>query len=144
MEENEHDNINIHTESEIDDFLAGRIMQKIEDEDITLDGADCFNVYDETSRNEAMTDYTGETLFAFESSFLAGCTGLPEKVFEVLSEMSEEANEPIEEMIEATCGMDSFIEQAVDEDGYGHFLSAYDGEENEVEVDGTTYYIYRN
>lgn len=28
-------------------------------------------------------------------------------------------------------------------DGRGHSLSGYDGNENEVEVDGETYYIYR-
>lgn len=28
-------------------------------------------------------------------------------------------------------------------DGRGHSLSSYDGEENEEEVNGTTYYIYR-
>ena len=46
--------------------------------------------------------------------------------------------------IESTCGLPAFIEEAVSADGYGHFLSRYDGEENEEEINGITYYIYRN
>jgi len=29
-------------------------------------------------------------------------------------------------------------------DGRAHFLSSYDGEENEVNVNGNTYYVYRS
>jgi hypothetical protein len=39
--------------------------------------------------------------------------------------------------------IDEFVEDAIRYDGYGHFLSPYDGEENEIEVDGATYYVYR-
>ena len=34
-------------------------------------------------------------------------------------------------------------EYVVDEDGIGHTLASYDGEDNEYEFDGITYYIYR-
>lgn len=36
-----------------------------------------------------------------------------------------------------------FIADAICEDGRGHFVSYYDGCENEEEVNGTWYYIYR-
>lgn len=38
---------------------------------------------------------------------------------------------------------DNFIQGVVDSDGYGISLSSYDGDYNEVEVDGRTYYIIR-
>ena len=38
---------------------------------------------------------------------------------------------------------DNFIQGVVDSDGYGVSLSSYDGDYNEVEVDGRTYYIIR-
>lgn len=38
---------------------------------------------------------------------------------------------------------DSFIQGVVDSDGYGVSLNSYDGDYNEVEVDGRTYYIIR-
>jgi hypothetical protein len=40
--------------------------------------------------------------------------------------------------------LDHFIEDAIRADGRGHFLSRYNGEENEETVGGVTYYIYRN
>ena len=39
--------------------------------------------------------------------------------------------------------IDAFIEFCQEVDGRGHIISSYDGIENEVEVDGITYYIYR-
>ena len=38
---------------------------------------------------------------------------------------------------------DKISEYVVDEDGIGHTLASYDGEDNEYEFDGITYYIYR-
>ena len=39
--------------------------------------------------------------------------------------------------------MDDFVEDAIMSDGRGHFISRYDGNENEELIDGTWYYIYR-
>lgn len=39
--------------------------------------------------------------------------------------------------------MDGFIQAAISADGRGHFMSSYDGEENEVTVNDQTFYIYR-
>lgn len=39
--------------------------------------------------------------------------------------------------------LDEFVEDAISEDGRGHFLADYDSYEEEQEVDGVTYYIYR-
>ena len=39
--------------------------------------------------------------------------------------------------------LDEFVDDAICEDGRGHFLAHYDGDEDEQEIDGVTYYIYR-
>lgn len=39
--------------------------------------------------------------------------------------------------------IDSLIEEAIDMDGYGHYLATYDGEAHEVYVDGDLFYIMR-
>ena len=38
---------------------------------------------------------------------------------------------------------DSMIEEAIDLDGYGHFLARYDGEAHEVYADGDLFYVMR-
>jgi hypothetical protein len=39
--------------------------------------------------------------------------------------------------------IDSLIEEAIDMDGYGHYLATYDGEAHEVYVDGDLFYVMR-
>lgn len=38
---------------------------------------------------------------------------------------------------------EGFKEDVLNNDGRGQQLASYDGQENEIDVDGTTYYIYR-
>ena len=100
-------------------------------------------VLDEDERNERAKELIQETLWTFLPSFLARETGLPEVIFHALSERCEGGNDAILTLIEATCGLDAFVEAAVETDGYGHFLASYDGEEREVNVKGKNYFIYR-
>lgn len=102
-----------------------------------------YMVLDECERNEKVKEYIQETLWAFYPSFLAEETGLPEEVFHALTEKCESGNDAILTLIEKTCGLDAFVDSAVKADGYGHFLSPYDGEEGEVSVKGENYFIYR-
>jgi hypothetical protein len=103
----------------------------------------------ENERDEAVKEYIKETIWAFNPSFLASETELPEEVFKALSDKCESANAPILKLVEKTCGLDDFVSDAVDADGYGHFLSQYDGEENEESLMNQEtnkreyYYIYR-
>jgi len=39
--------------------------------------------------------------------------------------------------------IDAFTQEAIDTDGYGHYLAPYDGEAHEVYVDGDLFYIMR-
>lgn len=93
--------------------------------------------------NEAAKEYIQDTLWAFNASFLAGETDLPEEVFEALSARFEDSNSVILKIIKGSCGIEDFVESAISADGRGHFLSSYDGNENEETVNGFTHYIYR-
>ena len=72
-----------------------------------------------------------ESLWAFNSHFLARMTELPVDVFACLSEQYEKANEPIKMLIEKTCGLQELVNEAIAIDGRGHFLADYDHEEHE-------------
>lgn len=110
-------------------------------------------VLTEEEREKEVTENIKESLWAFNSSFLAGETDLPEEVFQALvvpsnftvrfSERYESGNEGILKLIEKTCGLESLVDAATSADGYGHFLSPYDGEEGEVKEGNEWYYIYR-
>lgn len=100
-------------------------------------------VLTEEEREKEVTENIKESLWAFNSSFLAGKTDFPEEVFQALSERYESGNEGILKLIEKTCGLESLVDAATSADGYGHFLSPYDGEEGEVKEGNEWYYIYR-
>lgn len=91
-------------------------------------------------REEMMKDYVRQSLWAFNPSFMSSITNISEKVFSTLSELCEEANEAIESIVDHTCGMEHLIQEAVDADGYGHFISSYDGDELEL---SDKYFAYR-
>lgn len=110
-----------------------------------IDGAD-YMVLDDYEADEKCGYCIRETLWAFNPSFLADETELPYEIFEALSDSgnSEYHNNGIlEEVIEKTCGMDSFVESAISSDGRGHFLNDYNGEEDEIIVNNEYYYAYR-
>ena len=95
--------------------------------------------------DELAYEYIVDSLWAFQPSFLAGETGLPEEVFVALVENGkyENNNDVVTSMIKTTCGLDEFVKSAIDTDGRGHFIAHYDHNENEVSVGDTTFYIYR-
>jgi hypothetical protein len=89
--------------------------------------------------DQAAYDYIKESVWAFNSSFLADFTGLPEEMFKAVQDKCEGSNEAVLRCIEAGSGLDEFVSEAVAADGRGHFLSSYDGEEGEE----GEYFIYR-
>lgn len=86
-----------------------------------------------------------DSLWAFNASFILSECGLPGELEEAIQAFQESkcesANEAILALVEKCCegGVGAFAEAAVSADGRGHFLSSYDGEENE-EGD---FFIYR-
>ena len=107
------------------------------------DVAGMFLVLTDEEADAHARQYIEESVWAFNASFLAGQTGLPESAFEALSKQCEEGNEPIMQMIRATCGIDSLVEAAISADGRGHYLARYDHEEGEFNNGRMTFYIYR-
>jgi hypothetical protein len=110
------------------------------DNQFDADGAEYLVLTDEEADNKAK-EYILDSLWAFNASFLAGETGIDEDVFTAISNNNkcESNNDAISSLIKGTCGFDSLVESAVCADGRGHFMSSYDGEENEQ----GDFFIYR-
>ena len=63
---------------------------------------------------------------------------------ECLRKMQEKLYEGANSLVEALIeDIDSFVEEAISSDGRGMFLSPYDSEEDEIDIEGVTYYFYR-
>lgn len=86
-----------------------------------------------------------ESLWAFNASFIAYHTDLDEEVIQAIQDNGkcESNNGTIHNLIKKLGDLDDFVSDAISEDGRGHFMSSYDGNENEETVNGTTFYIYR-
>jgi len=121
------------------DHLGDQDYSDYDLQNLILDGD--YLVLDENERDEALHDNIKESLWAFNSSFLSGETGIDENVFKSIqsNDRCESNNDAILSIVKSTCGLESFIDAAVSVEGAGHFLSSYDG--NEYEING--YYIYR-
>ena len=92
--------------------------------------------------NEKVYEEIENSLWAFNAEFIIEMCGLNSgvKSLRTMQENScEDCNDFIRAIIDGTCGMDSFVESAIESDGRGHFISSYDGEENEQ----GEYFIYR-
>lgn len=107
------------------------------------DGSREYLVLTDEEADKACRELVKESVWAFNSDFLASFTGFDSMVFEALADKCEDANDAILSIIEGTNGFDGFYEDAVEDDGRGHFLSSYDGEENEFSIGGEYFYIYR-
>lgn len=119
-------------------------------EDISIDGTDvCVNGINyhagtDEEMDEVATVYIKDSLWAFNSNFLAQQTDMPEEVFKALQPQCESANEAVEAIVEKTCGIEEFVEAAISADGRAHFLNNWDGSEETATVEGEDYYAYRN
>jgi hypothetical protein len=94
--------------------------------------------------DQACLGHIKDSAWAFRSSFVCDYCNLPQELAEALEAMQsqkcESANDSILALIEKTDGgIEGFAEEAVSADGRGHFLSGYDGEENEE----SGFFIYR-
>lgn len=114
-----------HLECDVDDIEEGY------DSDVFEYGREEYRVLTDEEADQALVEYVTDTLWAFNASFLASETGLPEEIFEALQDKCEDANDAILAVVEklAEDGVEGFAQEAVRWDGRGHFLSHYDGEE---------------
>lgn len=116
-------------------------------EDITELSEDCFKygkgeylILTDREANEKAKEYILDTAWAFNKSFLnsysEAISEMDEKTYRIIQEGCESSNKAILAMIN---NEDYFVEDAIASDGRGHFLSSYDGEENEQ----GEYFVYR-
>lgn len=110
------------------------------------EGAEYMVLTDEEANKEARTDIE-ELLWAFNTDFIVRYMPLDanDRVIASLRKMQEELSEDANPIMQALVGdnLDQLIQDAIDADGRGHFLNTYDGEENEANIGGTWYFIYR-
>lgn len=101
---------------------------------LLLTNAEATNIARENIKN---------SLWCFKSGFLEEMTGIDAEVFEILQEKYEDSNNAILKLIESNCGIDDFIETAINYDGRGHFIASYDGEEECLSYEDIDLFLYR-
>ena len=92
--------------------------------------------------DEKAKDYILDSIWAFNTEFIARHTtaDLNERAIKSLRKMQEELCESVNGLIKSMINdLDYFVEDALSCDGRGHFMSSYDGAENEQDE----YFIYR-
>jgi len=103
-------------------------------------------VGDDDDAYDAASKSIKESLWTFKADFIGNHTRIKLKLNavnaleKVLGVLCESTNDLVENLID---NFDDFVEDAISADGRGHFLSTWDGEENEVEIDGELYFVYR-
>jgi len=130
------DNLKLET---IADFLRVDTDQIEEgyNENIFEFGNEEYLVVTDGEAYELAEEYIKESLWAFRPSFLAEHSNVSEDIFQALQEKCyEDANEMI---LNSIIDIDDLVYSAIMEDGIGHFLNSYDGEEESL----NDLYIYR-
>ena len=130
------DNLKLET---IADFLRVDTDQIEEgyNENIFEFGNEEYLVVTDGEAYELAEEYIKESLWAFRPSFLAEHSKVSEDIFQALQEKCyEDANEMI---LNSIIDIDDLVYSAIMEDGIGHFLNSYDGEEESL----NDLYIYR-
>lgn len=125
------------------EFLKNEYEEEIKAEEITADtyNTNIFYYYnqeylvltDEEADEEAKKEVKG-SLWAFNSDFIVEHSkiGYNERVIKILQNIQSELCEDCQELVEALIeDIDEFCEDALNEDGRGHFLADYDGVENQ-------------
>ncbi len=100
-----------------------------------------YMVLTDEEADQRATEYIKDSLWAFNPSFLSGETDIDEDVFTAIAsnDRCESNNDAILALIKGSCGIDAFVSSAISADGRGHFMSSYDGNENEQ----GEFFIYR-
>ena len=126
-------------------------VTQLDENEVEIYGQEYLVLTDIEADNKAKEEIE-RSLWAFQPSFiLSHCStyermnnweynSAKEALEKIQCHFAEGINDLIRSMIK---DIDEFVEDAIYEDGRGHFISLYDGEENEEEVNGVTYYIYR-
>ena len=117
------------------DCEANEIEQGYDDSIFELGNKEYLVLTDEEA-DERAKEYIENSIWTFYSSFLAKHTNLDEDIISHLQDKCESANDVL---LNAVKDIDNLIDDAIGQDGRGHFMSSYDGEEYDL----NGFYIYR-
>lgn len=112
------------------------------DENTFVLGDQEYLVLTDEEADDAATERIKESAWAFNKNFIIANSSVldydkgSEDILDAIQEKCEDGNDAILRLID---DFDIFVEDAISSDGRGHFLSPYDGNENEVDE----YFIYR-
>ena len=139
--------------NELVESFCGFITDDIEpsDVEVTHDGGDYIEVQWEgeewlvatdAAAQELAEDEIWESAWATTPKFLEthvpGGRVVAEAMAKAVERLGENANPAIQALIEADSGKEYFCEDVITEDGRGHILARYDGEE--LDADGIFFY----
>ena len=99
---------------------------------------------DEEATQRAI-DAARDSLWAFRGAFWGNYTNLSLSSIKAIEKAQGTLCEDAGPVLAAVVGarLDEMLTDAIDADGRGHFLAGYDGEENAVDHNGETFYVYR-
>ena len=107
-----------------------------------------FDFYDYYDANITAKEYIQDYIGTFNPKFISRCTNIAEDIIKDMQRSSDFYNDcsiALSYLIEATCGWDKFVKDALIVNGRGYFLSPYDGQEIElISSNGNIIYAYRN
>lgn len=97
----------------------------------------------DSEADEAAQEYVKDTVWAFNASFILSECDLPQELEDAIkafqSDKCESANDALLALVEKCSSLEDFTQSAISADGRGHFLSPYDGNEDEA----GDFYVYR-
>lgn len=116
---------------------------------ITTKNVDDYLVLTDNEATKMTQDYILDSLWAFNAEYILSYTEcsieLHEVTLKALKKMQQELCEDANEIVRLLLGdnIDRFVDNAIYQDGRGHFLAAYDSIEIACLQDNIQYYIYR-
>ena len=134
----------------VSELVQACIIDQIKGTDLIVRDCD-LNVYSDEEATKAAHKEVLDSIWAFRLDFLRPHFKLQmtDRQWEVTKKAFEKVTESLcEDMAPIYLALlkdeNDFVEAAIDADKRGYFLSGYDFEEHEIEVDGVTYFAYRN
>lgn len=102
---------------------------------VKVDGAEYIVAETDDQAQRAAIEAARDSLWAFNTEFIGGFLGWDTRTIDAIKKVQAELCEDAQPVIEQMLGdkVDEFLSDAVDADGRGHFLSPYDGEEQDGE-----------
>ena len=99
---------------------------------------------DEEATQRAI-DAARDSLWSFRGAFWGCYTNLSPGSVKAIEKAQGILCEDAGPVLAAIVGarLDEMLIDAIDVDGRGHFLAGYDGEENAIDHNGETFYVYR-